>query len=49
MIDFCHENVLSLIGIVWEDHDSPRVVLPYMENGDVKTLLKREELVIIPT
>lgn len=45
MIDFRHENVLSLIGVIWEENDKPSVVLPLMENGDVRTLLKDESKV----
>ena len=36
MMDFDHENVLSLTGICIKD-DLPYVVLPIMENGDLKS------------
>lgn len=45
MIDFKHENVLSLIGVVYEKADLPLVVLPFMENGDLCTFVKKEDLV----
>ena len=45
MIDFKHENVLSLIGVVQEEGERPLVVLPYMENGDLCNLVKKEEIV----
>lgn len=45
MIDFKHENVLSLIGVVYEEGDRPLVVLPFMENGDLCTFIKRDEVV----
>lgn len=40
MIDFKHENVMSLVGVIWEEGDRPLVVLPYMENGDLSGLIK---------
>jgi len=45
MIDFKHENVLSLVGVVYEPGERPLVVLPYMENGDLCSLVKRDDLV----
>ena len=45
MIDFKHENVLSLVGVVSEERERPLVVLPYMENGDLCTYIKRDDLV----
>ena len=45
MIDFKHENVLSLIGVVQEDGERPLVVLPYMENGDLCSFIKMEDVV----
>ncbi|XP_067931127.1 hepatocyte growth factor receptor-like [Watersipora subatra] len=47
MIDFKHKNVLSLIGVVCEEGERPMVVLPYMENGDLCSLVKREDLELI--
>ena len=45
MLDFKHGNVLSLVGVVSEEGERPLVVLPYMENGDLCTFLKRDEIV----
>jgi len=45
MIDFKHENVLSLVGIVYEPGERPLVVLPYMENSDLCSFVKRDDLV----
>ncbi|KAF6040418.1 hypothetical protein EB796_001268 [Bugula neritina] len=47
MIDFKHENVLSLVGVVYEPGERPLVVLPYMENGDLCSLVKRDDLEIV--
>lgn len=47
MVDFKHKNVLSLIGVVYEEGDRPLVVLPYMENGDLCTFIKRDDVVSI--
>ncbi|XP_067930937.1 hepatocyte growth factor receptor-like [Watersipora subatra] len=44
MINFKHKNVLSLIGVVCEEGEMPMVVLPYMENGDLCSLVKRVDL-----
>ena len=44
MINFKHENVLSLVGVVSVTGERPLVVLPYMENGDLCTFLKRDEV-----
>ena len=45
MIDFKHENVLSLIGVVYDEGERPLVVLPYMENGDLCTFIKKDDVV----
>ena len=42
-----HPNVMELYGICWSSdpaharHDSPLIVLPYMELGDLKNHLRR--------
>ena len=45
MLDFKHANVLSLVGVVSEEGERPLVILPYMENGDLRTFIKRDGLV----
>ncbi len=41
MATFDHPNVLGLLGVcINEQQSSPLLVLPYMENGDLKTFLK---------
>ena len=45
MIDFKHENVLSLVGVVYEQGDRPFIVLPYMDNGDLCTFVRRHDVV----
>ena len=45
MIDFKHENVLSLIGIVFQLGERPLVVLPLMENGDLHSFIKKDDIV----
>ena len=39
MRGFHHRHVLSMLGLVLRDH-RPYAVLPYMENGDLRTFLK---------
>jgi len=40
-----HVNLLETIGVVWRTGDRPSVILPYMEKGDLLTLVKKEDLV----
>ncbi len=40
--DFKHEHVLGLIGVAIEKNH-PYVLLPYMENGDLKSFISNEE------
>ena len=42
MKDFNHVNVLHLIGVVIEKH---YVVLPFMENGDLRSFISRPKQV----
>ena len=42
MKDFKHENILGLIGVAIERNHS-YVLLPYMDNGDIKTFISNEE------
>ena len=39
MKDYNHPNVLRLTGVALRG-DSPMIVLPYMENGDLKKFIK---------
>ena len=39
MSTFEHPNVLSLIGVALDHQEKPYVVLPFMENGDLKTFV----------
>ena len=41
MRDFHHPNVLGLVGVVL-DGAEPLVVLPHMENGDLKQYISNE-------
>ena len=41
----CHANVLCTLGICISQADKPQVVLPYMANGDLKSLIRNENLV----
>ena len=41
MIDFTHKNVLSLLAISIH-RDTPYVVLPFMENGDLKNFVSNK-------
>lgn len=45
MKDFDHPNVLSLVGIVYDQESMPMVVLPFMEHGDVKSLIRKDDQV----
>jgi len=40
MCGFDHPHVLGLIGITLDPSNSPHLLLPYMENGDLKSYLK---------
>ena len=42
MHSFDHPHVLGLIGISLDDNGSPYLVLPFMENGDLRTFLKNK-------
>lgn len=45
MIDLKHENVMSLVGVVWDEGHIPLIVLPYMENGDLHGLVRSPAIV----
>ncbi len=40
MCGFDHPHVLGLIGICLDPSNSPHLLLPFMENGDLRTYLK---------
>ena len=44
MADFDHPNVLTMIGIVL-DRSGPRVIMPYMQNGDLHEYIKEPDKV----
>lgn len=39
-----HPHVLSLIGVTTQEKHFPRIILPYMENGDLKAFLRKTHL-----
>ena len=43
---FHHPNVLSLLGVCidYDDEDVLKIVIPFMANGDLRTLLKNSRL-----
>jgi len=48
MKDFQHMNVLPLIGVVYDQTDPmglPLVVTPFMEKGDLKSLVSDQNMV----
>ena len=45
MVDFDHPNVMRLMGVCLDADDGlPLIVLPYMENGDLRSFLKEKRL-----
>ena len=46
MQDLKHEHVLALLGVVIENNRA-YVLLPYMENGDLKTFISNEDNVSV--
>ena len=41
MCGLSHLHVLGLVGIALNSSNFPRLILPFMENGDLKTYLKK--------
>jgi len=41
MADFDHRNVMWLIAIVIDDEMKPHVLLPLMENGDLRSFIAK--------
>ncbi len=44
---FDHENVLKLLGISVSENQQPRVVLPFMSNGDLLSYICDEHEVCV--
>ena len=47
MKDFKHRNILGLVGVsvgVEDDKAIPYIILPFMENGDLKGYLKEKRV-----
>ncbi len=42
MCNFDHPHVLGLIGISLDSNHSPYLLLPFMENGDLREFLKNK-------
>jgi serine/threonine protein kinase len=48
MKDFAHPNVLMLSGVVVDNgSDLPLIVLPYMDNGDLKSFVANDPYVSV--
>jgi serine/threonine protein kinase len=45
MCNLRHINVLGLIGIAIDDNDRPLIVLPLMDNGDLRSFIANPDLV----
>ena len=45
---FKHPNILNTLGVVWKEGDRPKVILPYMELGDLCSLVRRTDMVCKP-
>ena len=41
MKKFKHDNVMTLIGVCIDSDGSPMVVLPYMDNGDLLSYMRK--------
>lgn len=44
MKEFCHENVLSLVGVSIDFDGSPMIITPFMEHGDLRSFIQQEDL-----
>lgn len=42
MKDFMHHNVLTLIGVCFNNDGSPMVILPFMSHGDLLSFIRNE-------
>ena len=45
MKHYTHANILKPLGVVWRDGDRPQVVLPYMSQGDLCSLVRKSDMV----
>lgn len=45
LVGFHHVNILSTLGVVWKTAERPKAVLPFMPRGDLRSLVKSDELV----
>jgi len=43
MSNFKHANVIGLIGVVYPESGMPIVVLPFMQHGDIRSLLHKDD------
>jgi len=43
MCGFNHPHVLGLVGITLDPNNSPHLLLPFMENGDLRSYLNKEK------
>lgn len=46
MKDFCHRNVLCLIGVSIDDRGMPMILLPFMLHGSLKNYIKNPSLML---
>ena len=48
MKELCHPNVMNLLGVCLDAGPTPYIVLPFMENGDLLSYIKkhRESLLV---
>ncbi|KAF6034525.1 MST1R [Bugula neritina] len=47
MSNFKHANVIGLIGVVYPESGMPIVVLPFMQHGDIRSLLHKDDEVFV--
>jgi len=46
LIDFKHERILTPIGVCIDDNGHPLIILPLMINGDLRSCLRNEEILL---
>ena len=42
MCSFNHPHVLGMVGICLDSSQSPHLILPFMEHGDLRTFLRNK-------